>query len=239
MQIIMNTVVPIYTTIANFIQQNSGLIVSILTAAWNLISSLISGVMTVIQGVVNTVLAAIQGDWDGVLNGLKTIAEGVFTALEGIWTSGMDLAKGVVNLGLEAIRTFFTTFVGDASGLGSDIINGIVDGVSNGVGALVEAVKAAAQQALEAAKDLLGIESPSKVFAAEIGKPSALGIAQGMLEGIPAISVAAERAAGMGVAGARAAVQRTMNITYAPTFGGGASSMAQDVGMLRTLAGGI
>lgn len=65
----------------------------------------------------------------------------------------------------QAISSTLSGFVGQAASLGRNIIDGIIRGVSNGVGALVGAVKGAAQRALNAAKSLLGIHSPSREFA--------------------------------------------------------------------------
>lgn len=66
-----------------------------------------------------------------------------------------------------------------AVSLGTDLIMGLVKGISNAAGAVVDAVTGAVRGAIDAAKRLLGIASPSKVFA-EIGVNTGEGFAMGV-----------------------------------------------------------
>lgn len=67
----------------------------------------------------------------------------------------------------------------DWAGVGKNIIDGIINGVRNQAIMLSNATADAAKQALNAAKETLGIQSPSKEFA-EIGKYSMVGFAGGL-----------------------------------------------------------
>jgi hypothetical protein len=67
----------------------------------------------------------------------------------------------------------------DWDGVGKDIINGIARGITANTWILTNASAAAAQQALEAAKGTLGINSPSKEFEI-LGKYSMEGFAGGL-----------------------------------------------------------
>lgn len=71
--------------------------------------------------------------------------------------------------------------------LGSQIINGVVDGITEGLGKIVEAAKNAAQKALNAAKEFLGIESPSRVFRNQVGAMIGKGMALGITDGAPLV----------------------------------------------------
>lgn len=64
--------------------------------------------------------------------------------------------------------------------LGTNIIKGIVNGITGGIGKLVTAAKNVAKNALDAAKEALGIHSPSRVFELEVGKMIDLGLAAGI-----------------------------------------------------------
>lgn len=64
--------------------------------------------------------------------------------------------------------------------VGLDIIYGIVDGLWSGVQYIINAAWSVAQSALEAAKEALGIASPSKVMRDEVGKHVPSGIAVGI-----------------------------------------------------------
>ncbi len=105
---------------------------------------------------------------------------------------GSNVIHFIVN-GIVALNSFipntlktiaqkaFDTFKNiDWKELGSNIINGIVNGLKNGISTIVNTAKEVAQSALDAAKDALGIQSPSKVFRDEVGKQISAGIAVGI-----------------------------------------------------------
>lgn len=69
----------------------------------------------------------------------------------------------------------------DWMGLGQDIVDGMRYGVLSKASELAQAAAETAISALEAARDALGIESPSKKFA-ELGKWSMVGFAEGLKE---------------------------------------------------------
>lgn len=72
--------------------------------------------------------------------------------------------------------------------LGRNIIAGIANGVSNAVGTLVSAAKNVATSALNSIKSTLGISSPSKVFAKEVGRWIPPGIGKGVDQAMPALT---------------------------------------------------
>ena len=64
--------------------------------------------------------------------------------------------------------------------IGKRIIQGIVNGVTSGARNLYNAMRNIASKALNAAKEKLGIHSPSRVFANEVGKYIPEGITVGI-----------------------------------------------------------
>lgn len=81
----------------------------------------------------------------------------------------------------KAVDSFKSNFRDvDWGELGSNIIKGIVNGITGGIGKLVTAAKNVAKNALDAAKEALGIHSPSRVFELEVGKMIDLGLAVGI-----------------------------------------------------------
>ncbi len=91
-------------------------------------------------------------------------ASGVLASIAGL---GSTIASGA-----SALLT-------SATSLGSAIIDGLVSGISGGLSAVVSAIKGVASGAIDTAKGVLGIASPSKVFG-EIGTFTSLGYAQGI-----------------------------------------------------------
>lgn len=104
----------------------------------------------------------------GLGNGIKSMAA---------WVK--DIAKQIV----EQIKHPFSA-EGWAS-LGSNIISGIANGIKNGASKIADAAKNAAKSALDAAKNFLGIHSPSRVMRDVIGKNMIAGINSGILEETP------------------------------------------------------
>lgn len=66
----------------------------------------------------------------------------------------------------------------DWASLGVELINGIVRGIDSAATFLWESLKGLASRALQSAKDTLGISSPSKVFADQVGRwiPAGVGL---------------------------------------------------------------
>jgi len=192
----------VLTNVQAFIDAHGTQIGAILAAAWQFIMGMIQAALQVIQGIVQVVTGIITGDWDTFGKGMQNIASGLMTELKTIFTSGVALVKGALQLGIDAMTTALKSMASDAIGLGGNIISGIVKGVQNGVGALKDAVSHAAQQALDAAKSMLGIHSPSRVFADQVGAMIPAGVASGVIANMQAANAAVSRMAGGLVASA-------------------------------------
>lgn len=176
-------VTTVFTAIAGFIDAHGAQIGAVLSAAWQFIMGMIEAALQVIQGIVQAVTGVITGDWDLFGKGMGNIADGFMKELHTIFTSGVDLVKSAMALGISAMTEALKGMASDAISLGRNIIDGVVKGVQNGVGALKDAVASAAQKALDAAKSMLGIHSPSRVFADQVGMMIPAGVALGVQRG--------------------------------------------------------
>jgi TP901 family phage tail tape measure protein len=67
-----------------------------------------------------------------------------------------------------------------AASIGQAIVSGIANAISGGIGAIRDAAYRAARAALDAAKDALGVHSPSRVFREEVGRMIPAGVIQGV-----------------------------------------------------------
>lgn len=94
--------------------------------------------------------------WDDVVEGVQLIWADLTK-----WFQGLDMAQ-----------------------IGIDLIMGIVNGITSVHTAVIDAVTGAVGGAIQAAKDVLGIASPSKVFA-EMGEQTAQGYSDGVESGTP------------------------------------------------------
>jgi hypothetical protein len=120
-----------------------------------------------ILNIVQAVLQLLTGDFEGAGQTLKIILND--------WRSFFEsIIKSIVN----GVRNWFKEV--DWGGIGRGILDGIANGIRSGAGRIADAARDAAQDAFEAAKDFLGIHSPSQLAADEIGQPFAEGIGQGI-----------------------------------------------------------
>ena len=87
---------------------------------------------------------------------------------------------------IDAVKGFFTA--ADWAGVGDAIMQGVAGGITSGLSWITDAATGAAQSALDAAKGLLGISSPSKVAASEVGEPFSQGVGVGAVDAMPRVA---------------------------------------------------
>ena len=179
-----------------------------------------------ILNIVQAVLQLLTGDFKGAGETLKSILNDWRIFFE-------TIIKGIVN----GIRTWFTSI--DWGQVGRDILNGIANGIRAGAGAITDAARQAAQSALDGAKNLLGIHSPSSVAAQEVGQPFAEGIGAGIRSSLADMALGVNTGlqglmAGITTPTAAAAGAINITINVSGTDAGGAGIAARD-GVLSAL----
>lgn len=123
-----------------------------------------------------------QNNWLGIRDVVSAAVQAIVGFFTSLWNEAVRIFNGIV----ESIRSAFRI---DWGAIGAGIINGIRAGIEGAVGGLVAAAVNAARSALNAAKSALGIRSPSKVFEKEVGRPMALGMAEGFQAALKAFDV--------------------------------------------------
>jgi phage-related protein len=178
--IIQAVVIPVLAAVAGFIAAHGTEIQAMLKGTWDAISGMITIALNLIQGVLKTVLLAISGDWSGAWQMLQQTSAQFVQGILDVVTKTMGDLQGVFTEIVGAIKATWDGFVGGAAAIGSNIVQGIISGVKNAAGALYSALQDMASNALQAAKDAIGISSPSKDFANEVGNPIVQGIVAGI-----------------------------------------------------------
>ena len=164
----------------------------------------------VIQSGIELALSFIEGVADGLENNKERMSEAVRRVIKALLTTGVEVIKGGVTGFIEggkelltglidgikekwpAIKTAVSQTIDKAkegfSNMGTkllqagrDLIQGFIDGLAEKAGAVVTKATEIAGGAVEAVKNFLGINSPSRVFM-EIGKYTAEGMAVGLDE---------------------------------------------------------
>lgn len=103
----------------------------------------------------------------------------IYSMIAAVVYAAVSLEAGFLSA-VQSVYTYLSSI--DLAQIGSDLIAGLARGITAGAGAVVHAVSDAVGGAITSAKSLLGIHSPSKVFA-EIGGHTAEGFAQGVDDG--------------------------------------------------------
>ena len=117
-------------------------------------------------------MSGLAGNISSWLSGAISIVVGWVTQFASNATSAASQFGSRLRSGLEAIP-------GTLGNIGANIVQGLVNGVTGAAGRLVNAVTGAVNSAIQGAKNLLGIKSPSRVFR-KIGQYVMQGAALGV-----------------------------------------------------------
>lgn len=186
MQLLGQIISGVLEAIQSWWQQHGDGVLRIVGLFWDNLKIMWETFMTVLRELVAAVQAAIAGDWEAFGEHLRNIVSAQWEAIKSVF-------ENYIRILWEAIKLMVATIVDIVKGidwlqLGKDIINGIKDGVVSRAKALAQAVAEAAKNALNAAKSALGISSPSKVAALQIGIPFVEGIGQGIDKAIAGLA---------------------------------------------------
>lgn len=245
----------ILTNIASGILSN---IPSILTTAGTIAMELVNGL-----GAAMPQILASGGDMllnvaSGILNNLPTIvttagsvvanlAASFAQNLPALLQSGIEmigkvaagLIRGVPSLIakipsiISSIKKSFTDI--DWGSVGKNIIEGIANGLRNAGSLIVDAAKEAAKSALNAAKNFLGIHSPSRVFDKEVGQMVPPGMANGILKRAGVVTNAMDKLRALTLGSFDGTYAKVANRTYESVPGGQGSDASEIVKLLYAI----
>lgn len=151
------------------------------------LTKIINGIKSIFTTLGQTASDLVKKITDKITNTewFKKGSEILTKIIEGIKSLFSNLGQAASDLVSQVWDTITNTNWLD---LGRNIIEGIANGVSNAVGTLVQAAKNVANSALNAIKSALGISSPSKVFAKEVGRWIPPGIGKGVDQAMPELA---------------------------------------------------
>lgn len=171
---------------SNFIQTILSHLPSILQAGVNLILNLLSGLVQAAPQIIQQAAQMLAEFISTIASHLPEILqkgiEIVGELIAGLISRIPDVISSTIDI-ISSIQESFDNI--DWVSIGLNIIDGIVSGIISAAGSLVDAAVGAAEDAVEAVKDWLGIASPSKLMRDEVGKYMALGMEIGFEKNVP------------------------------------------------------
>ena len=181
------------TAMSNMLSQVNSIIQELPGKIWTHLVNAVNRVIAWGQQMVSNASTAASNMLSKVSSTLQQLPGKVWDylsqAAQKVVTWGTQLAQK----GAAAATQLFNSIVNGLSSLpskmaeiGSNIISGIWNGISSGWNWLTNKVSNLANSLLDAAKDALGINSPSKEFADEVGRWIMPGVGKGLDKSMPA-----------------------------------------------------
>lgn len=150
------------------------------------LSTVIAKVTSWVANMASNAVSAGSRFVSGIAGFLSALPGNIASWLSGVISTVVGWVSQFVSNATSAASQFASKLIdglasipGKVTSIGSNIIQGMVKGVTGAAGRLIDSVKGAVDDAINAAKNLLGIHSPSRVFR-KIGQYTMQGAALGV-----------------------------------------------------------
>lgn len=155
------------------------LVMALVNAIVALVPFLVDAGYRLITGVINGIAKNLPGIIQAATNLISNFITGIGRAAIQLTNTAAETLVTFLNGLASAIRRYAPQIEAAGMNIASAIIDGMTGGLSRGISAVANKAKEVAQGALNAAKKLLGINSPSKEFA-KVGAWSGEGLVIGL-----------------------------------------------------------
>lgn len=179
---------------------------SVATSVFNAIKTVISNIWNNVKSTTTSIWNSIKSSITSILNGIKSTFTSILNAIKNAVKTGMNNVKSTMVNIMNQAKSAISNMVGRFASVGRNIVNGIANGIKSGASAVINAAANVAKSALNAAKKFLGIHSPSKVMAQEVGRFIPSGMAVGITANIDSLKSAVREMTGIGIEPAIASV---------------------------------
>ena len=174
-QVISAIVNFIITALPQIIQSGIQLLVSFAQGIISAIPQLVGQIPQIIAAIVTTIASNLPQIIQSGVSIIQSLIQGILSLIGSVASAIGNIASTIVN-GLMSLP-------GQLVSIGGQIIQGLVNGIMSGVSSVVNAIGNVVSSAVSAAKNFLGIHSPSRVFRDEVGLMLAQGMALGISRG--------------------------------------------------------
>lgn len=166
-------------TVTSSIEELFNGIVEWINNIWDTIKGFFEEAIAFIEEKVGAIWDAIktafEDIWEAAKNLVKDVLDGVVDFFKNLWEKVTDGVKGVIDRVKEAFANIKDHFLD----VGEDIVKGIWEGIKGAAGWVFDKVSGFVSDMVDKVKDKLGIHSPSKVMAEEVGSYLPAGIVEG------------------------------------------------------------
>lgn len=181
------------------------LVTQILTKLPTYVSQMVDAAKKLFQGIVDAIPEVLPKVVDGITELVQTVLDHLPSFLGSMMGAAVELFTAIVDaVGeilpevLSAVGDLLTSVYDtvtsfDLLGAGKDLIQGLIDGILSMGGAVLDAIGGVVGDAIDWAKSLLGIGSPSKLFR-QFGDWTMQGLALGIEDGAGAATRSMQRA---------------------------------------------
>jgi phage-related minor tail protein len=174
---IKSTISNIWNGIKSFFNAVVNSIVSFVKGKWNNLKSNTSSIFNSVKSIITSIWNSIKSFFTSTLSNIISTVRSRFSSMVSTVRNKMNDVKSKVQDGINRVKSFLSGI--DLSQMGKDMIQGLINGIGSMAKNLVRKAKGVVNGAIEGAKNLLGIASPSRVFM-EIGEYTGEGMAIGM-----------------------------------------------------------
>ncbi|GFH93608.1 hypothetical protein IMSAGC003_00134 [Lachnospiraceae bacterium] len=206
------------TAISNMISSVVSLMSELPGKVWTWLVNTVTKVTAWGQQMLSSAKTAITNMISSIVSLMSELPGKVATHLSNVVSKVVAWGSELASKGAAAAKGLFDAVVNGVSGLpskmaevGSNIVSGIWNGISSGWNWLKDKVSSLANSLLDAAKDALGINSPSKAFRDEFGRWLMPGTVEGVKQSMPKTLREMEAQAGELLAAMQGTVDASMN----------------------------
>lgn len=154
-----------------FADIGTNIIQGLINGIGNMLSNATQAIINVVTSLISAITNKMGEFFTKGKESMTNFKNGVSNKLSDVKNAATDVISNVLS-GIGGKLSEFTS-------MGSNLINGLKTGIQNAADSAVSAAEGVVSDAISAAENLLGIDSPSKVFA-DIGKYSDEGFIQGL-----------------------------------------------------------
>lgn len=221
---IVTAVTPLLVILAKLVTFLAGPVISIVTIITGMFATILTAGFKFAAQVVEDVAGRIGQYLGFMLQGAKDVIKFFEDLFHNRWGKLWQDAKNILRDGVNGLRSIIDGVIE----IGKDIVKGIWHGIENMAGWLIDQVKNLGANILNGLKSFLGIGSPSKKFAQEVGANIPSGIAQGIMDHAHLVGTAAQQVANQAVKSAQTGMlglNASMNLSASGAMNNGASTI--------------